>query len=152
MGDLPSYQLPDPWPHGVFFIDEKGKNIVQLKKQQRRVTLPEFELFVGPVPTPKEAERLVHLEVLRLMANFCVSVSSIADMTSGMVLMPIRSDVAINSPDGWIGSTQLCLMATHDFDDITRHHYDWIPREIPDIEYFAANLEKECLIMGVMTE
>jgi len=137
-------------------MDDKGKNILQLKKQQRRVTLPGFELFVGPVPTPKEAIRLVHLEVLRFMANFCVTVSSMTDMTNGLVLMPIRSDMSINvkrrGEEGWIGSTQLCLMITHDFDTFTGHHYDWIPREIPDIKYFAANLEKECIVMNVMNE
>lgn len=140
----------------MFFIDDKGKSILQLKKQQRRITLPEFELFVGPVPTPKEAIRLVHLEVLRFMANFCIAVSSMTDMTNGLVLMPIRSDMSINCDEGWIGSTQLCLMITHDFDTFTGHrvfeYYDWIPREIPDIGYFTSNLEKMCLVMGVMSE
>jgi len=74
------------------------------------------------------------------------------DMTNGLVLMPIRSDMSINGDEGWIGSTQLCLMITHDFDTFTGHHYDWIPREIPDIGYFASNLEKMCLVMGVMSE
>lgn len=147
-GDLPNYTLPDPWPHRVMFVDKTGDKMLELAQGSKRVMIPEFELSSAVVRDSDEALRLVRLKVLQFMADFCVA----SGLQDGTVLMPVRHEMVLGVRDGCFGCIGFGLMITHPFDAELQHTYSWVPQEIHDIAAFAADVENNLTVMGVMLE
>lgn len=147
-GDLPNYTLPDAWPHDVLYVDGDGQKMLKLAPNSKRVMIPEFELSSAVVRDSDEALRLVRLKVLQFMADFCVA----AGMDEGTVLMPVRHEMVLGVRDGCFGCIGFGLMITHPFDAELQHAYSWVPQEIHDIAAFAADVENNLTVIGVMLE